>query len=1222
MTSVSTVPFESLGDSRFQLFAQSLLSYEFPDLQALPVAQPDGGRDAVARGANRDNFIVFQVKFVARPDYLEDVEAWVEEIVTKERANIARLIERGAEQYYLVTNVPGSAHFDAGSIDRGQAALAARISIPGRILWRNDLDIRLAKHRALKWQYRELLTGADVLDELVSSGLGEEKERRRTAVAAALGAQYVADQTVRFKQVDLQNQLLDLFTDVPLRMGRGGPPSLRRRAAERALTWSTGRVPRLVAVHNRGEPRGAADVLLQLPIAPSTIRIVVEGAPGQGKSTLAQYLCQVHRILLLSKRSDLKRLPWANSEISARLPFKVDLRELASFIRGDDPFAAVTGWPGLPVGHARSLVGFLAAQISRYSGGAAFSVSDLLAVAHTGPVLLVLDGLDEVADVSDRKLVVDHVEEGLAALEEVAQSLQVVVTTRPPAFASSPGFSQKNFTYTTLTSLTTDLIVEYTKRWAKARRLDDDELADALAVLDAKLDEPHMRDLARNPMQLAILLSLINTKGESLPDKRTQLYSEYMELYFNREAAKSPVVRKYRDLLYGLHGQLAWMLHVGAEQSPERGSISQEDLKATLTKYVVTQGEDPGLADELFQGVVERIIALVATRQERFEFEVQPLREFFAAHHLFATAQISQLGTARPGTRADRFAALARDPFWLNVARFFAGFYTSGELASLADNLEELATDPEYALTDRTRVLSAMLLADWSFSLDPKSRRRAIVLVTAGLGVRHALETEEDYLVLPRGSGRDDVRELAIALLERENLSVERRRALVRVLGMHVEASEFAERWLQLGAKSTGSARTEWIRLGANYDLMGKVEPADINELLVGDRDQDELGTRAMLAVGGGARECVESSERLSRAAVRQILDLPHRAWVDDAGTSPIAAFARIIAIGCEGPLMRAYGDLASVGRWPRGGATETTVVPAYLDLCVRVIEKADKLRSDASVPAAEAWSEIVELLRGEDPTTWAGLAIAIGVTAARVRPRRRGLGNLTDESSPLMTRVAESRARSGASSGSWWATQFGNAADPFQQRLVVSCAVLWAGGDALRACLKAITRVVATLDDLDFEQLLRVVAAAAGRPLHKSGLTRNELTGLSPRVALLLHEVSTRPDRDVLWSETLRDYQGRDVVVRRRATALAMHTMRSSEDWERTIARVRRWDNGDTPWTYLPMVLPTKIARPIVEAPSRYPLWLVEGAERSLHPRLGAAAAVGAVARRDHWFG
>ena len=38
--------YETLGDDRFQQFAQSLLTLVFPNVQCLPVNQPDGGRDA------------------------------------------------------------------------------------------------------------------------------------------------------------------------------------------------------------------------------------------------------------------------------------------------------------------------------------------------------------------------------------------------------------------------------------------------------------------------------------------------------------------------------------------------------------------------------------------------------------------------------------------------------------------------------------------------------------------------------------------------------------------------------------------------------------------------------------------------------------------------------------------------------------------------------------------------------------------------------------------------------------------------------------------------------------------------------------------------------------------------------------------------------------------------------------------------------------------------
>ena len=41
-------PLENLDPERFQHFCQALLVREHPQLQCFPVAQPDGGRDAIA----------------------------------------------------------------------------------------------------------------------------------------------------------------------------------------------------------------------------------------------------------------------------------------------------------------------------------------------------------------------------------------------------------------------------------------------------------------------------------------------------------------------------------------------------------------------------------------------------------------------------------------------------------------------------------------------------------------------------------------------------------------------------------------------------------------------------------------------------------------------------------------------------------------------------------------------------------------------------------------------------------------------------------------------------------------------------------------------------------------------------------------------------------------------------------------------------------------------
>ena len=123
------------------------------------------------------------------------------------------------------------------------------------------------------------------------------------------------------------------------------------------------------------------------------------------------------------------------------------------------------------------------------------------------------------------------------------------MTSRPAAFANSPGLRETDYPYFHLESLTRNAIEEYAEKWMKARKLPGRESAEFRRTLKEKLDQPHLRDLARNPMQLAILLSLLHRRGASLPDKRTALYDAYMDVFLGRESEKSAVVREHRELL-------------------------------------------------------------------------------------------------------------------------------------------------------------------------------------------------------------------------------------------------------------------------------------------------------------------------------------------------------------------------------------------------------------------------------------------------------------------------------------------------------------------------------------------------------------------------------------------------------------------------------------------------------------------------------------------------
>jgi hypothetical protein len=154
-----TYLYESLSPERFQHFCQALLVSQFPNVQCLPVGQPDGGRDAFLRHIKRKDggekeLFVFQVKYGRSATDRED--SFIEDICKNESAKVKRLVQRGAKAYYLLTNIQGTSHLDVGTIDRMNAALTECLGLPAFCWWRDDLDRRVDTNADIKWSYPEM----------------------------------------------------------------------------------------------------------------------------------------------------------------------------------------------------------------------------------------------------------------------------------------------------------------------------------------------------------------------------------------------------------------------------------------------------------------------------------------------------------------------------------------------------------------------------------------------------------------------------------------------------------------------------------------------------------------------------------------------------------------------------------------------------------------------------------------------------------------------------------------------------------------------------------------------------------------------------------------------------------------------------------------------------------------------------------------------------------
>jgi len=1232
--------YEVLGDERFQQLIQALLVERFPKLTCLPVAQPDGGRDAFAYTDFMENkFIVFQVKFSREPNKIADTFSYFKQIIDKETPKVEKLIERGATEYYFVTNLKGSSHLDVGSVDKINEYLRTKYKIPSVVWWRDDIDRRLDSNFDIRWNYPELLKATDLLKVIIENKYSEEGERRTNTLISFLKDQLMIDEQVKFKQIELQNNLLELFIDVPLVIESGQNIYLDYYRHRSGLKYSTDFD--WTNPWDSKQKRGAVSFLIDEDIQKNVPRIVLEGAPGQGKSTIAQFICQIYRMKLLGK-AEYNKVAEKHRIKSIRIPIKVDLRDFATWLKRKNPFLPTeeimdTGWQ-------KSLESFLAMLISYHSGGAAFSVSDLQASFKISRIILVFDGLDEVADINIRQEVVDEITKGIKRLEEVAKSVFVIVTSRPTAFTNSPGFSGDSFDYFHLDSLERKDIEEYSEKWMNAKRLEKREKNDFRKILNEKLDQPHMKDLARNTMQLAILLSLIHTRGSSLPEKRTELYDSYVELFFNREAQKSSVVRENRDLLINIHRYLAWILHSEAEQGKNRGSISYDELQNFLHAYLAKEQHDVTLVNKLFTGMVERVVALVSRVQGTYEFEVQTLREYFAARYLYETAPYSPPGDPKGGNILERFDAISRNFYWLNVTRFFAGCFSIGELPSLYDRLEEMARDSILGKTNHPYILSAILLADWVFTQQPRTMKLVISLIfsEANMPLFFTFDDKRSIssqFIFPNECGKKEVLQKCTEYLY-VNPSKDIAMEILKFIKINTDENDLYMYWSSVFQNLSSKDKGDWISQGLKLNILHKITSNKLDELLSQTILEGPVKLELKLKILGIDENYID--DNIFNLFVDFILggeiflssnsnSMLHQMYFYLDPKIYVTAFQLNKKLILYDILKSRYQNVFDItqNQPSKFEYIQLDSIKQFIDVAVSELKQPAGIWTTSIKP----WGNIVEFARNKWGERW--IIIIISIVSAAIRSKKefcKEYNKLNEKSYPLCERVRYARLRAGDSR--WWSSQFDEIED--RQQLLFALTVLfsWSSTKTISKLYMLNKFDLESLTDKEWSYLFKSVFFVRRFyfknekiPAHFSN---SDIGNIKCFRTILLFTVRALPENSInFYSQFYKEYKGDErrvnsIILEICINALFTHQKDKIEfiDRIKSIYSVHKIWGSMVNWDKLDKSkLDYEYALLIVSSSTLFPLWLVRIAESVVRNFVGSKIIpVGQSAFTNNW--
>ena len=409
---------------------------------------------------------------------------------------------------------------------------------------------------------------------------------------------------------------------------------------------------------------------------------------------------QIYREQLLCRSDIAPENRWLPPK-KLRLPFRIELRRLAEW---------------LSINSGNSMEEYLSVTIKQDSGGNEVSVDDIHTAVEKSPVLLIFDGLDEIGSDKLRDDVLKTIMECISRFEGGLQTdLRVVITTRPPALTGRRE-SLIDFERLALAPMEADRIEEYVTRWLTVQIPEKEERDRIRQSFERRQDEPHVEALARNPMQLSVLLQFIGLKGEAFPDRRAELYRDYFQIVIDRDVEKSHELRKNRNVIEALHAFLGYRIHALTEVNQADRTLDRGSLLDMVGSWLKSQGHDPGMAQQFFKLGEERFGLVVASKGEgeetRYGYEVQPIQEYFAA--AFISDQI-------PANSAHKvFEAMIHRSYWKEVALFLAGLRRPNEKADLVSRAKMVDQDKEIGWYQDGRAIVLQLLHEGVFS-EPRS---------------------------------------------------------------------------------------------------------------------------------------------------------------------------------------------------------------------------------------------------------------------------------------------------------------------------------------------------------------------------------------------------------------------------------------------------------------------------------------------------------------------
>lgn len=281
-------------------------------------------------------------------------------------------------------------------------------------------------------------------------------------------------------------------------------------------------------VHRRASTHGSAandDRSRGVPIGnrlAEVKRLVILGDPGAGKTTMLRWLATAY-LLRLNQDADWKGLPdVATLPNEDWLPVMIRCRDL-------DP-SCFNGSVEVLLRHTLRKAEIEEAEVTALQ-------NILLEKLKIGRALLLVDGLDEIPDISLRIRLSQQLEQIQLAYSDAP----ILVTSRIVGYREMGYRIKRGFEHVTVADLSKGDKDDFARRWCAITEVPERREAATLELIDDIHSTDRIERLTGNPMLLTTM-ALVKRKIGRLPSRRADLYWNALEVLLNwRREVDEPI---------------------------------------------------------------------------------------------------------------------------------------------------------------------------------------------------------------------------------------------------------------------------------------------------------------------------------------------------------------------------------------------------------------------------------------------------------------------------------------------------------------------------------------------------------------------------------------------------------------------------------------------------------------------------------------------------------